>query len=587
MGCRVHGDRALERRLAAILAADVVGYSSLMEADAAGTLAALNDVRSAIFRPNLEARQGTVIKRMGDGWIVEFANVADAVACAVDIQEAIADHQTIRLRVGIHLGDVAFQEDDIFGDGINVASRLEALAAPGQVLISDLVHHSLDRKTASRFSGGEAMELKNISRPVQVWRWPKEAQKDAIDGAAASIAEPATPEKPSVAVLPFNSMSRESEHAYFADGIAEDIITALSKVSKMRVIARNSTLEYKGKAHDLRQIAGELGVRYLLEGSVRSGGARLRITAQLTDAHDGGHIWAERYDRTVEDIFDIQDEITKEIVTALRVKLTDGEAALLPSRGTDDIEAWQLCVRAMEQFQRFDAVGYSEARNLAQRAIESDPNYGCAWAVLGFSYWWEGRLGYGDDPATQFNIADEYADRAVTLDHSAPWVIGLKSMASGSLGRSTESLEAAQRGYRLNPGSADIRAFLAYALIRVGEHQSGVEHLRAAIELNPFCPSWYRGGLARGLVLLGELEEAVSATEDVISAQNASLFARIVRTYALGRMGRLEEARETLADLSRLAPELRLEHVPGMLLIDSAADTEKIVEGLREVGFPA
>ncbi len=281
----------MQRRLAAILAADVVGYSRLMGEDQTRTLDALRQLRTELFEPVVNKHGGTIVKRMGDGWIVEFASVSDAVDCALRIQEGVAGHAVIRLRTGIHIGDVVFEEEDVFGDGVNVAARLEELAKPGEVLISDTAHQSLDGKAAAQFSDGNSRQLKNIARPIQVWRWPalQMSSEDADDKEA-----PTLPDKPSIAVLPFDNMSGDPEQEYFSDGMTEDIITDLSKISALFVIARNSTFTYKGKAVDVRDAAEELGVTYILEGSVRRAGNRLRITVQLIEGANAGHLWAER-----------------------------------------------------------------------------------------------------------------------------------------------------------------------------------------------------------------------------------------------------------------------------------------------------
>ncbi len=578
-----------QRRLAAIVSADVVGYSRLMGADEAGTLGALRAHRSELIDPLIAEHGGRIVKTMGDGLLLEFPSVVAAVECCIGVQkgmvernDGISDKGAIRFRIGVHLGDIAVEGDDIFGDGVNIAARLQEVSEAGGIAISRTTHENITGRIEVGFSEIGDRELKNISRPVRVWQWlpTAGAKPKTADAPVAST------DKPSIAVLPFENMSNDPDHEYFADGIAEDIITALSKVSRMRVIARNSTFAYKGQAHDLRQVARELGVRYVLEGSVRSGGNRLRITAQLIDANDGSHIWAERYDRTIDDIFDIQDEITKEIVTALRVKLTDGEEARVLSRGTNNIDAWQLCVRATELFMRFSPTEFLEARELAQRAVEKDPNYAYAWATLGATYWFEGRLGYTGDPEASFARANEYAERALALDDTLSWAIGLSVVASGSLGRSRESVERARRGFELNPGCADIRAFLAFALIRVGAYREAVEHLRAGISLNPFFPNWYRAGLSRVLMILGEFEEALALVEEALRIQPASIVSRVNQIYLLGQTERLDEAQRAITEFSYHAPNFRLEHVPGELIIDDAAAIQKIVDGLRQAGFP-
>ncbi len=468
-------EQRVQRRLAAILAADVVGYSRLMEADETGTLAQLKSIRKELIDPKIEEHGGRVVKTTGDGLLIEFPSAVDAVRNAVEIQRAmikrnedIPGDRRMDFRVGINLGDIIIDGDDIHGDGVNIAARLEGLCGPGEVFISGTVHDHVEGKLAATFDDLGEQTIKNITKPVRAYR-----VRDEIGEETAQIRADAAPplsDKPSIAVLPLDNMSGDSEQEYFADGIAEDIITALSKVSRMRVIARNSTFSYKGKSPDVRDVAKELGVRYVLEGSVRRGDNRIRVTAQLIDAEDGSHIWAEQYDRVVEDLFDIQDEITKEIVTHLRVKLTDGEEALVWARGTKNLEAWQSCVRAWELYTRYNASDHLEARKLAMRATELDSDYAHGWAVLGFTYWFEGRLGYTGDSKAKFEKASEMADRAMALDDTVSWAIGLSALVAAALDRHDEGVVIAERGVVHHPGNADVRAFLAFALMQAGRY---------------------------------------------------------------------------------------------------------------------
>ncbi|MBT5894554.1 MAG: adenylate cyclase, partial [Rhodospirillaceae bacterium] len=301
------------RKLAAILAVDVVGYSRLMGEDQARTLDALRQLRRELFEPVVEEFRGNVVKRMGDGWIVEFASVSDAVDCAIRFQEGLAGHDIIRLRAGIHIGEVVFEDEDVFGEGVNVAARLEELAEPGEVLISDTVQNSLDKRSAQDFSGGDSHQLNNIERSVDVWRWSSAGAQQAT---LTESEAPVLTDKPSIAVLPFDNMSGDPEQEYFADGITEDIITELSRFREFLVIARNSTFVYKGEAKDLSTVARELNARYIVEGSVRKAGNRVRVTAQLIEGATNTHLWADRFDGVLADIFALQDEITVAIVSA-------------------------------------------------------------------------------------------------------------------------------------------------------------------------------------------------------------------------------------------------------------------------------
>jgi TolB-like protein/Flp pilus assembly protein TadD len=581
----------MERRLTAILATDVVGYSRLMELDEVGTLTVLKAHRRELIDPAITEHRGRIVKLMGDGTLVEFASVVDAVACAVAIQAGLAERnddtpedRRIELRIGVHLGDIIVEGADIYGEGVNVAARLEGLAEPGGICLSGDAYRQVRGKVEANFEDLGERQVKNLAEPLRVYRiatkGPSSTPSQAVTGSLP------LPDKASIAVLPFDNMSSDPEQEFFADGISEDIITALSKISRMRVIARNSTFAYKGQALDLRRVAGELDVRYVLEGSIRRGGNRLRITAQLIDADSGSHVWAERYDRTVADLFDIQDEITKEIVTALRVKLTDGEEAFVLARGTDNIEAWQYCVRAHELFMRFNSSDYLEARVLAEKATRIDPNYAYAWATLGFTYWWDGRLGYTEDSDAKFVRANEIAVRAMALDDTVSWSIGLSAMVAAPLNRHDEGVDVARRGLELYPGNADVRAFLAFALLHAGNYREAAEHFRAAMSLNPFYPNWYRNGLARTLICLDELDEALALSDEILDIEPGFLQAWLQRAYIYGQTGREADSRNAIHEVRRLAPNLRVGHLPGLQLINDAPAEQRFLDAIRKAGLP-
>ena len=578
---------ATQRRLAAIVAADVVGYSRLLGADEAGTLAALRAHRAELIDGLIAQHGGRIVKTMGDGLLLEFPSVVQATQCVLEVQQGMAERnqgigedKCIAFRVGVHLGDVVVEGDDILGDGVNVAARLEGVSTPGGIALSGTAYENIAGRIDASFADGGEQELKNIARPVRVWQWSNDAEPRTADTPLP------LPDKPSIAVLPFDNMSSDSEQEYFADGITEDIITALSKVSRMRVIARNSTFAYKGQAIDLRRVASELGVRYVVEGSVRSGGNRLRITAQLIDASDGSHVWAERFDRAIDDIFDVQDEITKEVVTALRVNLTDGEEALLSARGTNNIEAWQLCIHAAELLYRWNTTDYIEARELTEKALARDPNYAYAWTIMGDTYWFDGRLGYTGDAEAKYTQAKECAERALTLDDSLPWAIGLSAVVAGSQNRVADGVTIARRGFELYPGIADLRGYFGLALTRAEEYGEAAKHFRAAMSLNPFCPNWYYNGLSRALLFLGEYEEALGFCEQVLDLEPTHLNSWLQKACVLSQTGRLDEAKDAVAEIHRLAPDLRLGHVPELLMVGDEVKIQHLIDSLNEVGLP-
>ena len=581
----------MERRLTAILAADVVGYSRLMELDEAGTLTMLKDLRLELIDPAITEHRGRIVKLMGDGTLVEFASIVDAVACAVAIQASMAERdddtpedRRIELRIGVHMGDIIVEGEDIYGEGVNVAARLEGLAEPGGICLSGDAYRQVRGKVEANFEDLGERQVKNLAEPLRVYCIATNGPSS--NPAPVATMPPPLPDEASIAVLPFDNMSSDPEQEFFADGISEDIITALSKISRMRVIARNSTFAYKGQALDLRRVADELGVRYVLEGSIRRGGNRLRITAQLIDADSGSHVWAERFDRTVADLFDIQDEITKEIVTALRVKLTDGEEAFVLARGTNSIEAWQYCVRAHELFMRLNSSDYLEARVLAEKATKLDPDYAYAWAILGFTYWWDGRLGYTDDSDAKFARANEIAKRAMALDDTVSWSIGLSALVAAPLNRHDEGVDVARRGIELYPGNADVRAFLAFTLLHAGIYREAVEHFHAAMSLNPFYPNWYRNGLARTLISLDELDDALALSDEILNIDPSFLQAWLQRAYIYGQTGREADSRDAIHEIRRLAPNLRVGHLPGLSLINDAPATKRFLNGIREAGLP-
>jgi adenylate cyclase len=424
------------------------------------------------------------------------------------------------------------------------------------------------------------------TRPEHVERYLEGLRKAGLPESDEVADEPPLPDKPSIAVLPFDNMSNDPEQEFFGDGLAEDIITALSKIKRMRVIARNSTFAYKGRALDLRRIAEELGVRYMLEGSVRRGGNRLRITAQLIDATDGSHLWAERYDRTVEDLFDIQDEITKEIVTSLRVQLTDGETARVWARGTNNVEAWQIAVRAFEIFTRFDASSYLEARVLAEKATKLDPDYAFAWAILGLTYWFDGRLGFTGDTDSKFARAAELAEHAMALDASDSWCVGLSALVAAAQGRHDEGVAIARRGIELYPGNADVRGYLGLVLMHAGNYREAVVHSQAAMSLNPIYPNWYRATLARALTFLDEFDEALTVLGEILETEKAHFLSLLFRAYIYGRSDREPAARIEIAEVRKIAPNLCVSHLPSLMMTADTAALKRFSAVVREAGLP-
>lgn len=574
------------RRLAVILIADVVDYSRLMGEDETRTLAALAELRQVLFEPVVANHGGTVIKRMGDGWIVEYPNVSEAVACAIDIQERLSSHDIIRLRIGVHIGDVTFQDDDIYGDGINVASRLEALAQPGHVLISDTVHQSLDNKATEKFCGGEAQQLKNVTRPVGVWRWP--AVSGSIVGSSDDDGNATLPlpDKPSIAVLPFNNMSGDPEQEYFADGISEDIITDLSKIAGLFIIARNSSFVYKGRAVDVPTVAKELGVRYILEGSVRRGGNRVRINAQLIDAETGGHLWADRYDRDITDIFAVQDEVTASIVQALALTLGADERRRIGNKGTDNLAAYEYVLRGRELFLSTRLEDKELAKQVLAQAIELDPSFGAAHGFLALTHMLDYVNGLGDDPEASRELAFDLAKRGAALTPDDAHVhIALGSVLL-SLRRHEEAIAEAQRAIELEPNYAYGFIELGWYLQYAGRADEALEHFDRGLKLDPHCPDAFLHFMAQAYFQLGRYKEASDLLRRRLVRNPTSDSSRMLLAACYGYLNELGAARKVWDEIKQVNPDFSIEQRRQVLPYKYPEDFEKIVTGLRKAGLP-
>ncbi len=583
-------EERVQRRLAAILAADVVGYSRLMEADEEGTRTRLRSLHAELIDPRIAADGGRIVKTMGDGILVEFPSAVDAVRNALAIQDMmrrrnadIPEASRIQFRVGINVGDVIVEGDDIHGDGVNVAARLEGLCEPGVVYVSGTAYDQAEGKLAAAFEDLGEQTVKNIDKPVRVYRALAGPNADKESKPLVEESPLPPPDKPSIAVLPFDNMSGDPEQEYFADGLAEDIIAILSRTSKLMVIARNSSFAYKGAATDVRQIAGDLGVRYVLEGSVRKGGDRLRVTAQLIDAANGSHLWAERYDRRVEDIFDIQDDITKEIVTALRVRLTDGEDALSWNKGIQSIDAWRWALEAGELFFKFNPADITHARNLLHRSIELEPDYAYAWAMVGCCDWYLARIGPIEDAQELIDRAERSVAKSLDLDESLSWSHFSRGMVLLYRRQFDEAVSAMQKAVALLPGDANVRTGLGFVLIHAGQPGEGLQALREAIRLNPHAPFWYRFLVGRARDMLGDLEQAL--TEFRSTTGDLTFPSLIHCASLLVRLGRMSEAKDALSEAKRLNPQFTLAGVDRYLMCSDEAYVKTVTESLRQAGL--
>ena len=579
----------MERRLAAIFAADVAGYSRLIGADEEGTLARLKAHRREVIDPAIVEHQGRIFKTTGDGVLVEFASPVKAVRCAIDVQYGMAERnagvpegQRIEFRIGINLGDVVVEDDgDIYGDGVNVAARLENIAEPGAVYISRTVRDFVDGTPELVLEDLGERELKNIARLVQVFRI---APPQAVG--AAQAGPPAVPHKPSIAVLPFTNMSGDAEQEYFSDGISEDLITDLSKISGLFIIARNSTFAYKGRSVKVQEIGRDLGVRFVLEGSIRKAGNRVRITAQLIDAGSGGHLWAERFDRELTDIFATQDEVVEKIVAALAVNLTQGEAQRLRRRGTASVEAYETWLRARELLSRSTREAIAQAKAMYRRAIEIDPNFAAPHAGLSLATISDYVSDWAADPEEALDEAERWARRALELDDQEP----VSHMALGNvmLWRRNHDGALAEFGrmIALDPNFAQGHSATGLALMYAGRAAEALESFAIAKRLDPHSPSIVLHFVAQANFSLGRYEAAAEHLHERIARTPATDSSRMLLAACYGHRGRVDEARTAWAGLMKVNPDFSLAQRARVLPYKEPRDFQRIAEGLAKAGLP-
>jgi TolB-like protein/Flp pilus assembly protein TadD len=579
----------MERRLAAIMATDVVGYSRLIRADEEGTIAALKALRADLIDPKIAEHHGRIVKLMGDGMLVEFASVVDAVHAAVETQQAVTDHNSdmpankrIELRIGINLGDVVIDGDDIQGDGVNVAARLEGMAEPGGICVSGMVYEGVRDRIDVAFEDLGEQEVKNIDRPVRVWRWL------AGDGAAPAGPLGATelqplPDKPSIAVLPFDNMSGDPEQEYFVDGITEDIITTLSKIPDLFVIARNSTFTYKGVATGVKQVAQDLGVRYVVEGSVRKAGQRVRITAQLIDASTGHHRWAERYDRDLSDIFALQDEITREIVTAVDVELTEGDQIRVWRDSAGDMAAYEYFAKGRAHFSRNTPKAISQAQQEFEKALSLNPQFAAAHAYVGWNHavagvWWS------RDREEAFRAARAAAETALTLDNTQADAHGVLAFVDLYSGEHARAERIAEEAATLNPNSADIHNVLAMVRTFSGKPEEALAAARHACRLSPRV-SYMLLELGRAFCHVERYEEALDPLNRVISDRPYWIAGRALLIVTSFGLGRVELAKQHAAELLRTSPRFSIGYWARTLPYKNPDDRECYLDALRNAGL--
>ncbi len=626
----------MERRLATILAADVVGYSRLMEADEEATVGALDACRQIIDRL-VEDRRGRVFGSAGDSVIAEFLSPVEAMRCAVDIQGELAtrnadltEERRMRFRIGVNLGDVIVEGGNLLGDGVNVAARLEAIAEAGGIYLSRSVFDQIKKQLPLGYEYLGERTVKNIAEPVQVYRVPCEpaaagrtaggtrgtkrapwrmvlaAAVVVLIGGAAGVTwlkpwEPAVerasvgrmafplPDKPSIVVLPFDNLSGDPGQGHVADGLTEDITTSLSQISNLFVIARNTAFTYKGKAVKVQAAAEDLGVRYVLEGSVQRSGDKLRISAQLIDALSGNHLWAERYDRDVTDLFAVLDEITNQIVVALRIELTEGEQIRVHRKHTRSLEAWNLLGRGIEHFYRLNKADNATARDWFEKAVAADGQYALAYALLAWTHWQDAFHGWSEDRAQSFERASVLAEKARLLDDALPDVYALQGGIHLFKREYDEAIAAGEKAVANNPNHAINTALLALILHSAGRPDEAIRMYKTAMRLSPYYPDWFLEELGFSYLDAGQPEEALLAFETFLDRKPAAVHAahsHVGRALAYHALGRDDAAQAEIGAAIEADPKISLTHFGQLSLSQDRDGIERGLATLRRLGMP-
>jgi TolB-like protein len=580
----------VERKLTAILAADVVGYSRLIEQDEAGTLAALWDRRRSILNPLVALHKGRIVKVMGDGVLVEFASAVNAVQCAVELQQKMAEanigldqERAIVLRVGVNLGDVAVENGDLYGEGVNIAARLEAIASPGSTCISGTVYDQVKGKLNLEFEDFGRQQLKNITEPVRVLV-VRQDRSSPVEKPALAL-----PEKPSIAVLPFQNMSGDVDQEYFADGIVEEIITAMSRFRHLFVIARNSSFIYKGRAVDVKQIGRELGVRYVLEGSVRKAGTRVRIAGQLVDATTGAHLWAERFEGALEYIFDLQDQVTVSVVGAIAPKLEQAEIERSKRKPTDSLDAYDYYLRGIACVHRWSREGSTEALRLFNKAIELDSDFAAAYGMAARCYSQRKVSGWMTDRQKEAAEAERLARQAAELGRDDPIALCAAGMALAYVvGDLDEGAALIDRALSLNPNLAWAWLFSGWVRVWLGQPEVAIEHEAKAMRLSPHDSAFFNMQAATALAhfFAGRYVEALSWVERAIRAQPNHIIALCTAAATSALLGRNGEAKTALVRLRQLDPALRISNLEEVIPIRQPEHFAIWAEGLRKAGLP-
>lgn len=578
-----------QRRLAAIVATDVVSYSRLMGRDESGTLAALKAMRSGLIDPKIAEYRGRLVKTTGDGMLIEFASAVDAVRCMVEVQAAVTAHNVeipkerrVEFRVGVNVGDIIVDNDDIFGDGVNVAARLQEISEAGGICVSARVHEDVRGRLNVAFEDTGERALKNIERPLRVFRVAVASSPEAPPGLAL-------PDKPSIAVLPFQNMSGDAEQEYFSDGMVEDIITALSRLRWLFVIARNSSFVYKGRAVNVKQVGHELGVRYVLEGSVRKAGNRVRITGQLIEAATGAHLWADRFDGALDDVFDLQDRVTSSVVGAISPKLEQAEIERAKRKPTASQDAYDYYLRGLAKVHLGTRESTKEALDLFYGAIGRDSEFASAFGMAAWCYdlrKWNGWMADSDKETAE---TARLAHRAIEIgkDDAVALCWGGFALAH-TAGELDAGAAALDRAIQLNTNLAAAWHFSGWVAAYLGEPITGIDRIERAIRLSPLDPSAFLayGAMSFACIMAGRVDEAAIWAAKSVQERPTFMASLRILSASQAMLGRIDEAKETMARVRALDPTFRIADVKAVTPLRRAADLARYVDALRIAGLP-
>jgi TolB-like protein/Tfp pilus assembly protein PilF len=581
-------EQRAQRQLSAILAADVAGYSRLIGFDEEGTIARLKAVLRTLIDPKISEHRGRIVKTMGDGVLVQFASAVDAVRCAVELQQLIAkqndqtdEERRIAFRMGINLGDVVVDGDDIHGDGVNIAARLQTLAEPGGISLSGSVYDQVQDKLDIGFVNAGEQQLRNIARPIRVYR---------VGGSTRDhVTYPTLPDKPSIAVLPFENLSGDREQEYFADGVVEDIITALSRFRELFVIARNSSFTYRGRAVDIKQVGRELGVHYVLEGSIRKAGNRVRITGQLIDASTGAHLWADRFDGALEDVFDLQDQVTASVIGEIAPRIEEAEIRRTGRKPTSSLSAYDHFLKGMVGVHQWTREGNTEALSYFHRAIELDPNFAAAYGMAARCYCQRKSNGWVTDRAQEIEHTRQMARRAAELGRND--AVALCTAGYGLayvVGEPEDGSAFIDRAIALNPNLALAWLLSGWTKIWLGEPEAAIDQLSHSMRLSPHDPHVFnmQAGMAAAHFFAGRLTEALRWAEVTLRERSNHLLTSAVLAATRGENGQKQEAAKGIAHLRQIAPTLGLSNLSEHFPLRSQVLANLLSEGLRKAGLP-